>query len=552
MLNFLYKKNLREAFFTDKYSFKRWLLLYNYVFFARTLSITRKQGNKGIEDRLNNFYDKEIEPYPRIQYDEKYIEICSAIDTWKDKLKNGERVLNGKEVTIRGRIFSIREASSKLFFYDIYAFGAKIQSVCSLRTYKDDASVFLKINKNLRRGDIVEMTGILGKTNLGEFSIFTSKIQLLAPCLHSLPTKTKNVEKHFKNRPVDFLIHSEISNSIILRSKILTYIRKFLLNRNFLEVETPILSGSTGGANARPFYTHANSLDGKRILLRIAPELWLKKLVIGGFDKVFEIGKCFRNEGLDSSHNPEFTICEFYQTYISLNDLIEITKSLLSGLINELINNNLLKGNILSLANNNFFNTYKILDFIPSLENRLGINLPNLDLPSAVDQLLNIANQKNISLSKPYTVNRILDQFSTQLLVSQCNHPTFIIHHPQIMSPLSKSSTRNNQKIAYRGELYILKKEICNFYEEENAPLQQYSKFLRQQQDRDHLGDSEIQLLDSTYINALEWALPPTGGCGIGIDRLCMLFSNQKQINPILTFGNLKSTCSTSTSTSTL
>ncbi|QSL64584.1 hypothetical protein MERGE_001885 [Pneumocystis wakefieldiae] len=496
------------------------------------LSTARKQENKEIDDRLEHFFREKIEPYPRIEYDERYIEICRAISTWKDKLKNGERVLNGKEVTIRGRIFSIRSSSSKLFFYDIYAFGAKIQSVCSLRAYKDDASIFLKMNKSLRRGDIVEMTGILGKTNLGEFSIFTSKMQLLAPCLHPLPSKFKNVEKHSKNRSVDFLVHPEISSSIVLRSKILTYIREFLLNRGFLEVETPILSGSTGGASARPFYTHANSLDGKRILLRIAPELWLKRLVIGGFDKIFEIGKCFRNEGLDSSHNPEFTICEFYQTYISLNDLIEITKSLLSGLIKELTDNDLLKGNILSLVNNCFFDTYKILDFIPSLENRLGINLPNLDLPSAVDELINIANKRNIPLLKPYTVNRILDQFSTQLLVSECDQPTFIIHHPQVMSPLSKSCTLHNQNIAYRGELYILKKEICNFYEEENAPLQQNLKFLRQQQDRDHY----------------EWGLPPTGGWGMGIDRLCMLLSNQQQINEVLAFGNLRMTCSTSKS----
>ncbi|KAG5514007.1 hypothetical protein PMAC_000629 [Pneumocystis sp. 'macacae'] len=497
-----------------------------------------------MNDRHDNLLKEGIELYPRIRSDKKYLEISHAINKWKKILKNGERALSAGEVTIRGRIFSVRISSSKLFFYDIYASGAKIQAVCSLRAYKGDPSIFLKINRNLRKGDAVEMIGILGKTNVGEFSIFiTSKIQLLAPCVHPLPSKIKDVKKRFENRHVDFLIHPETSGYIVLRSKILTYVRTFLLNRNFLEVETPILGGLTGGANARPFYTYANFLKKKKILLRIAPELWLKRLIIGGFDKIFEIGKCFRNEGLDSNHNPEFTMCEFYQTYASLDDLIEITKLLLSGLAKELASNCLLKDNIISLVNNGFLNNYKILDFIPSLENWLNTSFPDLDSPFAISKLLSIANEKKIILKKPHTINRILDQLSDQFLLSQSNEPTFLIYHPQIMSPLAKSSLRHGQKIAHRGELYIFGKEICNFYEEENSPSEQYLKMFRQQEDHNHNDDFTLQMMDSEYVNALKWGLPPTGGWGMGVDRLCMILSGTSKITEVLSFGNLRMTC---------
>ncbi|KAG4305873.1 hypothetical protein PORY_000783 [Pneumocystis oryctolagi] len=536
--------NLNTSSLSYKLAREKWFSLVNCLFPICIVRILKKQNYGNLGNRQDNLVKEGIKLYPRICYDKKYLEIYQAVNTWKETLKNGERVLNIGEVTIRGRIYSVRASSSKLFFYDIYASGAKIQAVCSLRAYKGDPVIFLKINRNLRRGDVVEMTGILGKTNIGEFSIFiTSKIQLLAPCLCPLPLNVKDIEKRFENRHVDFLVHPETSDYIILRSKILTYIRTFLLNKNFLEVETPILGGSVGGANARSFYTYANSLRGKKIFLRIAPELWLKRLVIGGFDRIFEIGKCFRNEGIDSNHNPEFTMCEFYQTYTSLEDLIEITKSLLSGLIKELINSRLLKGNILSLINNGFLDTYKILDFISSLEEWLNMPFPDLDSSSAIDKLLYIATEKNISLVKPYTINRILDQLSSKFLESQHNGPTFIINHPQIMSPLAKSSIRNNQKIAHRGELYIFGKEICNFYEEENDPCEQYSKMLHQQRDRDYAGDSDAQIADLNYIDSLKWGLPPTGGWGMGIDRLCMILCNSPKINEVLSFGNLRMTC---------
>ncbi|KAG5440614.1 hypothetical protein PCK2_000324 [Pneumocystis canis] len=311
---------------------------------------------------------------------------------------------------------------------------------------------------------------------------------------------------------------------------------------NFLEVETPVLSGTTGGAMARPFHTYANSLNEKKIFLRIAPELWLKRLIIGGFDKIFEIGKCFRNEGLDSNHNSEFTICEFYQTYASLEDLIDMTKTLLSGLTKELFNNNFLKGDIFSLVNSGFFNNYKILDFVSSLEEYLGMPLPHLDSPLAIHELLCIADKKNIVLLKPHTVSRILDQFFDQFLTPQCNEPTFIVHYPQIMSPLAKSSEKDGQKIAHRAELYIFGKEICNFYEEENCPVQQRLKMLQQQENHYYCKDLERQMIDSNYINALEWGLPPTGGWGMGIDRLCMILSGMPRINEVLSFGNLRMT----------
>ncbi|KAG4301359.1 hypothetical protein PCK1_002285 [Pneumocystis canis] len=540
--------SFRKNFLTyQTISIRRFSPIISRLFLIRIICISRKQDDNDIEAHRNNLVKEGIELYPRIHQNEKYLEIRQAINNYKNFLKNGERILNIGEVTIRGRIMSIRVSSSKLFFYDIYASGEKIQAVCSLREYKGHSNTFLKINRNLHKGDIVEMVGILGKTKVGEFSIFiTSKIQLLAPCLYSLPSKILNVEKRFKNRHVDFLIHPETSNYIILRSKILTYIRTFLLNKNFLEVETPILSGTTGGANARPFYTYANSLDGKKIFLRIAPELWLKRLIIGGFDKIFEIGKCFRNEGLDSNHNSEFTICEFYQAYASLEDLIEITKTLLSGLTKELSNNNCLKNNIFSLASNGFFNNYKIIEFIPSLEKQLGMSLPHLDSPLAIHELLYIANQKNIILLKPHTVNRILDQFFDQLLIHQCNEPTFVIHYPEVMSPLAKSSEKYGQKIAHRAELYIFGKEICNFYEEENCPVQQHLKMLQQQKDYNHYENFDLQPIDLDYINALKWGLPPTGGWGMGIDRLCMILSGISKINEVLSFGNIRMTSNSS------
>ncbi|BFZ64015.1 mitochondrial lysine-tRNA synthetase [Saitoella coloradoensis] len=392
------------------------------------------------------------------------------------------------------------------------------------------------------RGDHISMTGIPGKTNVGELSIFTSAQSLLSPCLHPPPLTPLDLDKRMRNRHIDLMVNQSAANAIRVRSQIFTYLREFLVERGFVEVETPILSDTMGGASATPFTTQSKVTGKKELSLRIAPELWLKRLVIGGLDRVFEIGKCFRNEGIDATHNPEFTSCEYYQAYANLDDLIRCTEDLLSGMVGHLKDGDLTILNPTDPTDGepiSFAKPFRRMEFIPALEIAMGRKLPQLDDENTTESLLTLLKDLGIQPPSPPTPAKILDKLASHYLEPQCVQPTFITHIPEIMSPLAKGSEINGHRVSHRFELYVNAQEICNAYEEENDPISQRAKFTLQQSDRES-GDSEIPAVDESFVHALEWGLPPTGGWGMGIDRWVMLMTGKTRIGEVLSFGGLK------------
>ena len=329
-----------------------------------------------------------------------------------------------------------------------------------------------------------------------------------------------------------------------------------------MEVATPIISSTTGGAVARPFLTSATAFPERQLSLRIAPELWLKRLVIGGFEKVFEIGPSFRNEGayklliyiweqtaygfeigLDKTHNPEFTTCEFYHAYANLDDLLTMTENLLSGMAEQIRKLN--EAKTLEPTGVNFNVPFRRIDFTVGIEERMNRKLPDLASVDAQAQVQKIFDDLSLPIPENPTLPRLMDELCAIYLEPECMVPTFIINPPECLSPLSKSSIHpiTNQRVAARGELFIEGSEVANMYEEENSPFAQRRKF--EEQVRYNRSDSELDPeVDESFLRALEWGLPPTGGWGCGIDRLCMLFTGVKRIGDVLPFGNLRAVSS--------
>ncbi|CRK39269.1 hypothetical protein BN1708_001550, partial [Verticillium longisporum] len=352
------------------------------------------------------------------------------------------------------------------------------------------------------------------------------------------------------------LVNPEVADTLRLKSHLMQHIRNHFLEDDFLEVQTPILAQNAGGAVARPFTTRATEFPSKELSLRVAPELWLKRLVIGGLHKVFEMGPSFRNEGIDATHNPEFTTCEFYSAYSSLEDLIRITESLLHGLAtrcDDLIANELTSLPRIDVAK--FAAPFQQVEFIPSLERALGLRLPNLTGPDALPELIAILKIAGIPLpggSIPSTRPKLLDRLAAvHLEPKSFDSPAFITHHPACMSPLAKSfqCPTTGQLVSARAELFVGGRELANMYEEENDPAAQARKLAEHrilagqkpgEEDGELDADMEAAPLDKSYIKAMEAGLPPTGGWGCGVDRLVMLFSGANRISDCLTFGTLR------------
>jgi len=312
------------------------------------------------------------------------------------------------------------------------------------------------------------------------------------------------------------------------------------LKDNFLEVQTPIIADKAGGAVARPFTTVSTEFSDKQLALRIAPEIWLKRLILGGMERVFEIGPAFRNEGLDATHNPEFTTCEFYKSFADLEDLIEMTENLVSGLADRVKELRAFPLKALPEPDASLSGTpFRRLQFIPTIEAALGEKLPDLSADDATERVLELFAKHNIIQPSSATLPRLLDKLSSIYIESYCNEPTFITYHPSCMAPLSKSfiDPATKQEVSARAELFIHHNEIANMYEEENSPFEQRKKFIQQVKWKDNEYTASI---DESYLEALQWGLPPTGGWGCGIDRLCMLFSGVTRISDVLSFGSLR------------
>ncbi|KAI7869153.1 hypothetical protein BDF14DRAFT_1785367 [Spinellus fusiger] len=438
-------------------------------------------------------------------------------------------------ITLAGRVQSKRDSSAKLVFYDIVQNGETVQIVASRSRYEGTPDAFALANQRIGRGDIVLFTGIPGKTNHGQLGIFITKgMTVLSPCLNSIPkSELKDPERRFRERHLDMLVNPRASYILRTRSKIIQFMRRFFDERDFIEVETPVLSGKVGGASARPFATHAHALS-MDMQLRIAPELYLKQLVIGGMDRVYEIGKQFRNEGIDADHNPEFTTCEFYQAYGNLESLIKDTETLLSEMVESIHHKRIVdlhEGEPIS------FNTpFKRIDVMDCLEEKLGFSLAHLNEEEEVDKLLAACQQHSIKITQPYTTARILDKLISHWVEPTCIQPTFLCNHPIALSPLAKSDVdEKGRRIAVRFELFIKGKEIVNAYEELNDPVEQRVRFEQQVRDR-HQGDLEAPPPDLDFCDALEYGLPPTAGWGMGIDRVVQILTGATHIREVLAF----------------
>jgi lysyl-tRNA synthetase class 2 len=383
----------------------------------------------------------------------------------------------------------------------------------------------------------------LGKQ--GELSIFATEVKLLAPCLHMLPTEHygfKDHDQRFRMRYLDLLFNDSSREVLWKRSKMIRYIRDFFNDRNFLEVETPMMTAIPGGATALPFVTHHNDLNID-MYMRIAPELFLKMLIVGGFEKVFELGKNFRNEGIDLTHNPEFTSCEFYAAYWDVYDVMNITEELVSGIVKHLT------GGYKTKFTNQHGETYDVnweapwkrIEMIPELERISGEKFPPYDemhTEATGEFLKGILKKMNVECPPPLTNARMLDRLVGEFIEEQCINPTFIMEHPQMMSPLAKYH-RSKKGLCERFEAFVCKKEIANAYTELNNPFDQRLRFEEQARQKAQ-GDDEAQMVDENFLTSLEYSLPPTGGWGLGIDRLVMFLADKYSIREVQAFPFMK------------
>ncbi|KAI8343619.1 lysyl-tRNA synthetase [Chlamydoabsidia padenii] len=512
-----------------------------------------KNAEEGEEDLNPNQYfelrSKSIRQLRENQSPNPYphkFQVDVALPTFIEKYSKLEAGQVAEEViSVAGRIHNKRASGAKLRFYDLHGEGVKIQIMASAAD--NEEGDFAAIHDLLRRGDIVGVSGCPGKTKRGELSIFPKKVQLLSPCLRMLPKSNygfKDQEQRYRQRYLDLIMNTNVRDKFITRSKIISYLRSYLDKQGFLEVETPMMNQIAGGATAKPFITHHNDLK-LDMFMRIAPELFLKMLTVGGLDRVYEIGRQFRNEGIDLTHNPEFTTCEFYMAYADMYDLMEMTEELISGMVHSLFGTYKIEyhpqGPDAPSMEIDFSPPFKRMDMIQTLEEKLNVTFPAGDQlhTDETNQFLNdLLKKHNIDCSAPRTNARMLDKLVGEYLEVNCISPTFITGHPMMMSPLAKKHRERNG-LCERFELFVATKEVCNAYTELNDPFDQRERFAQQASDKD-AGDDEAQVIDENFCQALEYGLPPTGGWGMGLDRLTMFLTNSNNIKEVLLFPAMK------------
>ncbi|WP_339023840.1 lysine--tRNA ligase [Spiroplasma endosymbiont of Agriotes lineatus] len=440
--------------------------------------------------------------------------------------------LQGKTdvVIIGGRIRALRTAG-KAIFANVQDQDDQIQVY--LRLDEVSKEEFLSFQQ-LDLGDIISATGRAMKTQVGELTLRLISFQLLSKALKSLPDKhdgLKDTEERYRRRYVDLIVNEEVKAVFIKRTQILNLIRQYLQARDYLEVETPVLQPILGGATAKPFKTHHNTLD-MSFYLRVAPELYLKKLLVGGFEKVFEIGRLFRNEGISAKHNPEFTTIEIYVAYQDMNFMMQLTEDLIGYLAKEILSNSEITYNHQKIN----FGQWNKMSMVEAIKNVSGIEF-NREM--TLVQAQKLAKEHKILLEKHHhVIGHIINAFFEQLVEKTLIQPSFIYGYPLEVSPLAKKSC-TDERFTDRFELFIGGREYANGYSELNDPIDQYNRFEQQLALRD-LGDEEANEMDLDFVEALEYGMPPAGGLGIGIDRLVMLLTEQSSIKDVLLFPHMR------------
>jgi lysyl-tRNA synthetase class 2 len=432
-------------------------------------------------------------------------------------------------VVVRGRILSIRKMGRATFFH-VSDGRAKLQAY--IREDKAGPEAYERFGL-FDLGDIAAVAGPLFKTRTGELTVLCESVTFLAKCLHPLPEKwhgLQDVELRYRQRYLDLIMNPEVGEVFRLRSAIVAHIRRFFDGRGYIEVETPMMHPVPGGALARPFKTHHNALD-LDLFLRIAPELYLKRLTVGGLDKVYEINRSFRNEGIDAQHNPEFTMLEFYEAYKDYLDMMELTEELLTGLAVALRGGEEVPYGEHTIS---FKRPYQRLKFLDACVRYSGLAPSRFaDRAGLVDFAEGLAPEK-----KPLTFGRALDVVFDRFVKDKIVQPTFITHPPREISPLAKTS-RDNPEEAERFELLIAGMEVANAFSELTDPAEQKAIF-EEQAEAKRRGDEESHSVDMDYVEALEYGLPPTGGEGIGIDRLTMILADRRSIREVILFPLLR------------
>lgn len=397
---------------------------------------------------------------------------------------------------------------------------------------KDLSAKIIELKNSLDLGDIIKVSGIVMKTKTGEVTIKAKDIKLITKSLKPLPEKfhgLKDVEERYRRRYLDLIMNEETKNTFRTRTKIVSAIRSFFDDLGYLEAETPVLSGILGGAAARPFVTTHNALD-MSFYLRIATELPLKRLLVGGFDRVYEIGRLFRNEGIDTTHNPEFTTIEFYEAFSNLDGMMKRTEDLISSLAKKLKKEEIeYKGHKISLKA-----PFKRLNMSKAVSKAVGKDIEKLDLK----QLKALAKENKIKVEPYFKKGHIINELFEELVEESLIQPTFVWGHPIEVSPLAANSEKN-PGFTDRAELFINGNEYANMFTELNDPIDQMKRFEGQLSEKE-LGNDEATEIDLDFVEALEYGMPPAGGCGIGIDRLTMLLTGKESIREVLLFPHLK------------
>ena len=436
----------------------------------------------------------------------------------------------GKEVTVAGRVMSKR-GHGKISFMDIQDMKGRIQILSKIDELGEEA---YKIISYLDIGDIIGVEGEVFKTQSGEISVKAKKLTLLSKSLQILPEKwhgLKDPDLRYRQRYVDLIVNPEVKETFLLRNKIIRKIREYLDNLGYLEVETPILGNIAGGANARPFLTHHNALNID-MSLRIANELYLKRLIVGGFDKVYEMGKMFRNEGMDTRHNPEFTNIELYEAYADYNDMMEITENLVAYVAKEVLGTTKVEYQGKTI---DFTPPWRRIKMQDAVKEHTGVDFDKINTD---EEALEVAKEHKLEIKPGMTRGHVISEMFEEFCEQYMDQPTFIIGHPVEISPLAKRNP-DDPRITNRFEAFANCWEIANAFSELNDPIDQRERFEEQLRQKEY-GDDEAHPMDEDFLNAIEVGLPPTGGLGIGVDRLIILLTNQASIRDVIFFPTMK------------
>ncbi len=460
-------------------------------------------------------------PYEEVTYDQT---------EHTKQIKDNYEKYEGKNVSIAGRLMAKR-VMGKASFANLQDRDGDIQLYVS----RDDLGEDYKKFKKLDIGDIIGVKGFVFTTKMGEKSVHVKSIKLLSKSLQILPEKFHGLtdpDLRYRQRYVDLIMNPDVKETFIKRSHIIASIRKYLNERDFLEVETPILVDNAGGAAARPFVTHFNALNEDK-KLRISLELYLKRLIVGGLEKVYEIGRVFRNEGIDMKHNPEFTLMELYQAYTDYNGMMELTEDMYRHVCQEVNGTTVInyKGNEIDLGK-----PFAKMTMTEAVKKYSGVDFDEI---KTLEEARKVAKEKNVEIEDRFQIGDILNAFFDTFVEENLIQPTFITGHPIEISPLTKKDPEHPGKVL-RFEMYINGWEMCNAYSELNDPIDQRERFAAEEK-RLAQGDEEANHTDEDFLNALEIGMPPTGGIGYGIDRMCMLLTGAENIRDVLLFPTMKS-----------